>query len=242
VYHVELRQFPHTLCRFNLPDAELRAIAEPWARGQWIEFGERRWSPHQAKLTVLEGERLPPERLTMGRGWRAAQRQSEDVTARVLGAAREAVASEATASGSEAGAARGQLPTREMTPGATPGEGPRGEERLEADALGLELLAQLGAGPALALSRAWDLAVARRPERSASESLALAEAAVRSLLRARLIVLVREADVQDALPPGAGNAIEATRGALAEQEIEAALRAPKSWSAEGSAQVRMRRA
>jgi hypothetical protein len=86
VYHVELRQFPHNLCRFNLAEEELRAIAEQWARGEWVDLGERKWNRHQAKLTILEGPRLPVGQLSMGRGWRNAQRQSEDVTARVLAA------------------------------------------------------------------------------------------------------------------------------------------------------------
>ncbi|MFI4978116.1 MAG: hypothetical protein ACHQC8_05520 [Solirubrobacterales bacterium] len=91
VYHVELRQFPHNLCRFNLAAEELRAIVDRWARGEWIELGERKWNRHQAKLTILEGPQLPMEQLSMGRGWRAAQRQSEDVTARVIAAASEAL-------------------------------------------------------------------------------------------------------------------------------------------------------
>ena len=56
MYHIELRQFPHNMCRFNLTEQELLAtVTAPWAREQWIELGERKWSPHQAKLTVLEG-------------------------------------------------------------------------------------------------------------------------------------------------------------------------------------------
>lgn len=84
MFHVELRQFPHNVCRFNMTDAELATLVEPWAREQWVELGERKWSPHQARLTVLEGPQLPVEQLSMGRGWRNAQRQSEDVTERVL--------------------------------------------------------------------------------------------------------------------------------------------------------------
>ncbi len=57
MYHVELRQFPHNMCRFNLTDAELRAIVEPWAREQVVDFGERKWSPQTATLTILEGPR-----------------------------------------------------------------------------------------------------------------------------------------------------------------------------------------
>ncbi len=84
MFHVELRQFPHVACRFNLTEAELRVLVEPWLREQWIEFGERKWNPHQARMTVLEGPHLPVEELAIGRGWHNAQHQSQDVTERVL--------------------------------------------------------------------------------------------------------------------------------------------------------------
>jgi hypothetical protein len=84
MFHVELRQFPHVACRFNLTEAELQVLVEPWLREQWIEFGERKWNPHQARMTVLEGPRLPVEELAIGRGWHNAQHQSADVTERVL--------------------------------------------------------------------------------------------------------------------------------------------------------------
>jgi len=90
MFHVELRQFPHNACAFNLTEAELSQILEPWSRDQWIELGERKWSPHQARLTVLEGPHLPVEDLAMGRGWRNAQHQSEDVTERVIARAQGA--------------------------------------------------------------------------------------------------------------------------------------------------------
>ncbi|HEY2202174.1 MAG TPA: hypothetical protein VGH56_09800, partial [Solirubrobacteraceae bacterium] len=90
MYHIELRQFPHNTCRFNLTEQELRAVLEPWVREKFVEVGERKWSPHQAKLTILEGPRLEVQQLSMGRGWRAAQRQSEDVTERLLAQAKQA--------------------------------------------------------------------------------------------------------------------------------------------------------
>ena len=71
MYHVELRQFPHNLCRFNLTEPEIRAIALPWVREQIVDIGERKWSTNQATLTILEGPRLESAQLTMGRGWRA---------------------------------------------------------------------------------------------------------------------------------------------------------------------------
>jgi hypothetical protein len=88
MFHIELRQFPHNACAFNLTDAELSQIVGLWSREQWIELGERKWNPHQARLTVLEGPRLEVEELAMGRGWRNAQHRSEDVTERVIARAR----------------------------------------------------------------------------------------------------------------------------------------------------------
>jgi hypothetical protein len=156
MYHVELRQFPHNMCRFNLSERELvDTIVGAWVEDKWIEFGERKWNPHQARLTVLEGPRLAVEELAMGRGWRGAQRHSEDVTERVLEQARQS-AQAAAAAAAGAGAAAG-------TAGA--------DERL---------LALLGADPG-ALLASWRLTAARRPELAPSEALALAEATLRSL-------------------------------------------------------------
>ncbi len=87
VYHLELRHFPRNLCRFNLGAAELQTtVLEPWAADRQFELEELRWDPRQARLTVLEGPRLAPDQLTMGRGWRAAQRHGRDVTAQLLAA------------------------------------------------------------------------------------------------------------------------------------------------------------
>jgi 2-iminobutanoate/2-iminopropanoate deaminase len=88
VYHVELRHFPRNLCHFNMGAAELqRAILEPWAADRMFDLGDLRWDPRQARLTVLEGPRIPPDQLTMGRGWSTAKRQGTDVTAQLLAAA-----------------------------------------------------------------------------------------------------------------------------------------------------------
>jgi hypothetical protein len=225
VYHLELRQFPHKLCRFNLNKQELREIVEPWAHEQWVELGERKWSPHQARLTILEGPHLPLDQLSMDRGWRNAQRHGEDVTDRVLTAAK--------APGS---AARVHSP--DISPGVSP------DIEILADSLGLELLSLLADGPA-PLSRAWRLASARCPERSASESLALAERALRSLLGKGLIVLLHPVAGASGGVPGA----EEADGEVGPQEVEQALRAVGSWAHEdaaapeegASAAVRMRR-
>jgi hypothetical protein len=225
VYHLELRQFPHNLCRFNLSEAELHAVVEPWAREQWVELGERKWSPHQARLTVLEGPRMPLGQLSMGRGWRNAQRQCQDVTDRVLAVAKVHVA-------------RPTAPAGRVRPGGeTQARADIAADlALQADSLGLELLSLLEHAPA-PLSAAWRLASSRFPERPASECLALAEQAIRSLLQRRLIVLISSSS--DA-PEGKGGS--EAGGELKGAEVEHLLRALESWAGEGErAAVRMRR-
>ncbi len=66
MYHIELRQFPHNFCHFNLSEGELAALLSPWAAGQVVEVGDRRWNPQQAKITVLEGPELELQDLSMG--------------------------------------------------------------------------------------------------------------------------------------------------------------------------------
>jgi hypothetical protein len=202
VYHVELRQFPHNMCRFNLAAQELRAVVlEPWSQERWIEFGERKWSPHQATLTVIAGPRIPFAQLTMGRGWRTAQREGHEVTEELLAAvARESsLRPEATV-------------TSETLRADT--------DILAADSLGLELLSRLGSERA-PLRRVWELAGERHPGSPPSATLALAERTVESLLRRQLIVLSRGEE-----PAG-----EATRArALDEREVERAIGAGASWA------------
>lgn len=146
MYHVELRQFPHNVCRFNLTDADLRPLVEPWVREMAVQCGERRWSPHTATLTILEGPELEVGRLSLGRGWRAAQRESADVTQRVLAAARQGLA---------ASAEGGELSADPLT-------------------LGVQIAALLGPEP-LRLLEAWRAAAASAPGLSPSQALALAE-------------------------------------------------------------------
>ena len=45
VFHVELRQFPHSFNAFNVDDAGLWAIVEPWVNDRVFEAGEERWNP-----------------------------------------------------------------------------------------------------------------------------------------------------------------------------------------------------
>jgi hypothetical protein len=150
MYHVELRQFPHNFTRFNLTDAELRPLVEPWVRERVVEFGERRWSPHEARLTILEGPELSLGELTMGRGWRAAQRASEDVTDSVLTAAARAAQSAAAKAAGAAGPLSDPL------------------------ALGVQIASLLGSDPA-GLLEAWRVAAASSPGLPPSQALARAE-------------------------------------------------------------------
>jgi hypothetical protein len=163
MYHVELRQFPHNFCRFNLTETELReAVLDGWARGEWIEFGERKWNPQQAKLIVLEGPHIPLDQLSMGRGWRIAEREGKDVTEQSLEAMRSTSVSTAGSAGE-----RARSPAA-STPGLDPAVA----------SLAPELLGLLGKD-AVPLMRAWQLALEGHPDRTPSECLALAEGLVR---------------------------------------------------------------
>jgi hypothetical protein len=165
MYHVELRQFPHNFCHFNLSETELRdAVIDAWVRGEWIEFGERKWNPQQAKLTVFEGPRIPLERLSMGRGWHIAEREGRDVTEQLLAAAR-------STSVSGAGSAATGEPALSQAR-TTLGHDP------VSSSLATELLDLLGEDP-IPLMRAWQLALEGHPGRTPSECLALAEDLVR---------------------------------------------------------------
>lgn len=159
MYHVEMRQFPHNVCRFNLSEQELREVVlDAWAREQWLEFGERKWNPHEASLTILQGPRLELRELSMGRGWRNARRRSEDVTEALVAGRRAELAAQAASS--------------------TPDPNPDVMPARETVGLASGLVALLGEDPG-SLIRAWQLALERHPDRSPSECLALAEDLVR---------------------------------------------------------------
>jgi hypothetical protein len=172
VYHVELRQFPHNFCRFNLTERELREmILDAWAQGDWIELGERKWNPQQANLRVLEGPRLPVEQLSMGRGWRNAVRQGQDVTERMILAARQAPRLEQGVEPSPESGIRAES--------TAPSDSEQTRSRRpDAERLAAELLTLLGEDP-IPLMRAWQLALEQHADRTPSECLALAEDLVR---------------------------------------------------------------
>ena len=160
MFHVEVHQFPHTIRRFNMTPAEIGHLVEAWLSGRPVELGERTWLPQQSRLTILEGPRLAEHQLSMGRGWRAAQREAGDVTERILGEARAALADTAGDSSAGAGTATAAGQAGDVT-GADTGVG--------------ELVALLGPDGE-ALMSAWRRAAERHPDRSPSESLSLAEA------------------------------------------------------------------
>jgi hypothetical protein len=179
MYHVELRHFPHSAWRFNLDDQQLRAVVEPWVREQAVDFGERKWSPHLARLTILQGPKLEVAQLSMGRGWRTAQRQSEDVTESLLAAARQALQAAPT------GGSAPSSPMPDTAPNEPPAQAsPTGPNAAPAGtpsdpvALGVQLAALLGPDP-MGLLAAWRAAVAGSPGLAPSDSLALAERALR---------------------------------------------------------------
>jgi hypothetical protein len=85
VYHVELRQFPHTARVFNLDRAELDTrFVHPWVRGAMIDHDERRWAPERTRLKILLGPTVPLGELGLGRGWGHATKESDDVTDAVI--------------------------------------------------------------------------------------------------------------------------------------------------------------
>jgi len=219
VYHVEIRQFPHNVCRFNLTERELLPIAVPWAREEWVELGERKWNVNQATLTIIEGPQLSLPQLAMGRGWRNAQRQGQVVTDRVLETLKQApgTAAQAPAAPATGGAGEGR-------PASASAARAAGDLDLLGDSLGLEILAALDRGP-LTLAHVWRLAGARLRDRPSSEGLALGERAIRSLLERGLVVL-------QALPVGTPveERSESALEDVAEEQLEPALRAIEGWA------------
>ncbi len=191
MFHVELRHFPHSAWRFNLSQQELGTIVQPWVREQVVDMGERKWSPHLAKLTILEGPKLDVTELSMGRGWRSAQRRSEEVTQQVLEAAKDAL--QGAPPGGSAPAGEPVAPMTQAVLGAVPAApgvpapasapaapaGPGATSPLsDPVALGVQLAALLGPDP-MGLLDAWRAAAAGSPGLAPSDSLALAERAIR---------------------------------------------------------------
>ena len=85
MFHLELRQFPHTARVFNLDRAELdEKFLRPWVRGQMIDHDDRRWPPERTKMKVLEGPEIAQVDMGMGRGWGNVTKTSQEVTDTVI--------------------------------------------------------------------------------------------------------------------------------------------------------------
>jgi len=90
-FHVEVSTGLRHARAFNLSAEEVRqTVLEPWLSRRQVNLGDRKWDPEESALRVLEGPELSNPELSFGQGWANAERASEDVTARVLGAAQEA--------------------------------------------------------------------------------------------------------------------------------------------------------
>jgi hypothetical protein len=176
VYHLGLRHFPRNTTRFNLGGVEIGAIALPWVQEKFIELEDEKWSPHEATLTIIEGPLIPIEGISMGRGWRTALREGEDVTERVLAEARQAL-SDGTVTPTPPPGHNGP-PVFAQEPAVESTERPV-EPPADPLALGVELAGLLGP-EAPALLGAWREVVARSSGLAPSESLALAERELRS--------------------------------------------------------------
>jgi hypothetical protein len=189
MYHLEIRDFPRNVNRFNMSGTEIGAVLLAWAQERVFELADQKWNPQTAEMTVLEGPEIPVSGLSMGRGWPTALREGQDVTARVLAEAREAIVDGSVAraeqelerAAAEADGAVDATPEAgEQVPGAeaviAPASGPGASGASGADelALGVELAALLGPD-APRLLAAWRDVAVRATGLSPSESLALAE-------------------------------------------------------------------
>ncbi len=244
MYHLELRKFPHVVCRFNQSEAQLRALVVPWVRQEWVDEGERKWNVNEASLTILEGPKLSMPELAMGKGWRNAQKRSQDVTERVLGAARQGGGQEPQGGASAVVGVGGGVGNGGGTPTATPaaqlgeatGDAGGGGDHardldLLANSLALEVLALLDDG-GVAPARVWLMAQERLGQRggeaSAADALALGERAVGSLLGRGLAVLQVGPQDGEALAPRSQETILASVGTWAGGGHEQVLIARKS--------------
>lgn len=178
MFHLQLRQFPHNHCQFNLSEQDLARIVTSWADGGWISIGERRWSPHQARLTIIEGPQLALASLSMGRGWRQVQREGQDVTQRLL--------EHASATPPHAPAGRAPSTADVAAAGAVSAASVSADDPSRTGVqlrrpVGDHLNDLLGDGrDAAALLEAWRSVTARSPQLSPSERLALAELQLRT--------------------------------------------------------------
>ncbi len=85
VFHVQIQEGSDSVRAFNQSAAALRAnVIVPWLAGDVIELGDMRWIPAKGDITILEGRRLRPDEISMGRGWNSAHKHAVDVTDAML--------------------------------------------------------------------------------------------------------------------------------------------------------------
>jgi hypothetical protein len=181
-YHLELRKFPKTLSRFNQSGQQIGAIVLPWIQERILDIDGEKWAPYESTITIIEGPEIPVDRLSMGRGWRTAQREGTDVTDRILGEARQALAdggaTAADAPATPVGSTSSSQDTQpaEDYPSAASDATPAAQGPIDSDhlALGVQLGGLLGADP-VGLLAAWREVAGRSSGLAPSESLALAE-------------------------------------------------------------------
>jgi hypothetical protein len=89
-FHIEVSSGLQHARSFNLSAEELqRTVLEPWLSSRPVLLGDRKWDPEESELRILEGSELSNPELSFGQGWANAERGSEDVTRRIVEAARE---------------------------------------------------------------------------------------------------------------------------------------------------------
>ncbi len=99
VFHVQLRQFPHSARAYNLTRAELQQrFTQPWTSGLEVATEDRTWTSAKARMTIYESRPLRADEIAIGRGWGNVERDGTDVTDRELAAARETTAGTPAAS------------------------------------------------------------------------------------------------------------------------------------------------
>jgi hypothetical protein len=184
VYHLEIRDFPRNLNRFNMTGQEVGAVLLTWAQERVFEMGDQKWDPRSSELVVLEGPEIPTSGISLGRGWPTALREGHDVTARVLAEAREAIVDGSIARAAQAEEAQDAgPPASDASPPFDEGAGEAAIAAVEGAgsdqlALGVELAALLGPD-APRLLAAWREVASRASGLSPSETLALAERRLR---------------------------------------------------------------
>lgn len=176
-YHLELRKFPKTLTRFNQSGQQIGAIVLPWIQERILDIDGEKWAPYESEITIIEGPAIPLDRLSMGRGWRTAQREGTDVTDRILAEARQALAAGAASAEASTTPNAATPSSQEPTPAAGhPSAVAATDDPADGDqlALGVQLGGLLGSDPGVLLA-AWRDVAGRSSGLAPSESLALAE-------------------------------------------------------------------